>query len=182
MPPRQPLATQEPTPAEEPALAEFDDWRWHVEGRFPKDAPPEQGYVHIGVFVTWLNSRGLLDPDWIARTKVERTISAMTERRAKPSGLRSTEGRLTSEMLMPEGRAFSGAYYAPEYGYARDWRVVFGRRADLYDVPDAWETYDRIAPLLDRRYDAWIAGGRPELMPVPGLIGVLTRLVRPRGR
>jgi hypothetical protein len=183
MPPRRSPATREPTLAEERALAEYDDWHWHVEGHFPNDTPPEQGYVHIGVFVTWLNGRGLLDPAWVAGAKAGRTISAMTARRAKPSALRDpSKGRLASEMLTPEGRAFSGAYYAPEYGYARDWRGIFGRRADRYDVPDEWETYDRIAPLLDRRYGAWVAAGRPELMAVPGLIGVLTRLFRPRGR
>ena len=183
MPLRQSPATHEPTPAEAPALAEYDDWRWHVEGRFPKDAPPEQGYIHIGVFVTWLIGRGFLDPAWVAWAKAERTISAMTERRAMPGSLRDvTEGRLVSEMLTPEGRAFTGAYYAPEYGYARDWRTVFGRRADRYDVPDAWETYDRIAPLLDRRHEAWIAAGKPELMPLPGLPGVLLRLFRPKRR
>ena len=183
MPPPEPPVTRELTSAEEQALAEYDDWRWHVEGKFPKDQPPEQGYVHIGVFVTWLLDFGFVDSDWVARTGAEQVVSAVAERRGTPGSLRDvTEGRLVSEMLTPEGRAFTGAYYAPEYGYARDWRTVFGRRADRYDVPDAWETYDRIAPLLDRRHEAWIAAGKPELMPLPGLPGVLLRLFRPKGR
>jgi hypothetical protein len=183
MPLPEPPATAKLTPAEAQALAEYDDWRWHVEGHFPKDQPPEQGYVHIGVFVTWLLDFGFVDPDWVARAGAEQAVTAVAERRGTPGTLRDvTEGRLVSDMLTPEGRAFTGAYYAPEYGYARDWRGVFGRRADRYDVPDAWETYDRIAPLLDRRHEAWVAAGKPELMPLPGLPGVLLRLFRPKGR
>jgi hypothetical protein len=133
--------------------------------------------------VTWLLDFGFVDSDWVARTGAEQVVTAVAERRGTPGSLRDvTEGRLASEMLTPEGRAFTGAYYAPEYGYARDWRKVFGRRADRYDVPDAWETYDRIAPLLDRRHEAWIVAGKPELMPLPGLPGVLLRLFRPKGR
>ncbi len=178
-----PPAADEPASAEAQALAEYDDWRWHVEGNFPKDQPPEQGYVHIGVYLAWVTEFGLLDPDWVARAGVEQAVTAVAERRETPGGLREvTEGRLAGDMLTAEGQAFTGAYYAPEYGYARDWRAVFGRRADRYDVPDDWETYDRIAPLLDRRHAAWIAAGKPELMPLQGLLGVLLRLFRLKGR
>jgi hypothetical protein len=36
--------------------------------------------------------------------------------------------------------------------------------------PDGWETYDRIAPLIDRRHAEWVSAGKPELPPVPSLI------------
>jgi len=93
-----------------------------------------------------------------------------------------TDGRLASDMLRAEGRAFTGAYYAPEYGYARDWRRVFGRRADRYAVPDEWDTYDRIGPVIERRYHEWVAADRPELMPLPRLLSALLRVARSRGR
>ena len=183
MPLPEPPDTERVSSAEEEALAEYDVWRWHVEGSFPKDRPPEQGYVHIGVYLAWAIEFGFLDPDWVARAGAEEAVMAVAERRATPSGLRDvTEGRLAAEMLTSEGRAFTGAYYAPEYGYARDWRAVFGRRADKYDVPDDWSTYERIAPLLDSRHEAWLAAGKPELMPLPGLLGTLLRLFRVKGR
>ena len=28
-------------------------------------------------------------------------------------------------------------------------------------VPDTWESYERIRPVLDRRLEAWRAAGRP---------------------
>jgi hypothetical protein len=183
MAPEESPVSDESRIADDRALAEYDDWRWHIEGQFPHDQPPEQGYVHIGIYVAWLIGRGFIDPDWIARAGVSRAVAAVAERREAPCALRDmTDGRLASDMLAPEGRAFTGAYYAPEYGYAGDWRRAFGRRADRYDVPDGWETFDRIAPVLDWRYEAWIAAGKPELMPLPGLLGVLLRVFRRKSR
>ncbi|HEX7431167.1 MAG TPA: hypothetical protein VF293_03145, partial [Candidatus Limnocylindrales bacterium] len=61
-------------------------------------------------------------------------------------------------------------------------RWILGRRADRYDVPDEWETYDRIAPLIDRRYTAWVAAGRPELMSMPSLLPNWLTFWRSKGR
>jgi hypothetical protein len=167
----------------EPSVIEYDLWRWHTEGDFPQDQPPEQGYVHIGMFLVWLIDHDLLDDDWVARSGVKPAVTAISERQGTACALRDvTDGRLASDMLTPEGQAFAGAYYAPEYGYARDWRRGFGRRADHYAVPDDWETYEWIGPLIERRYAQWVAAGRPELMPVPGLLGGLLSLWRPKRR
>jgi hypothetical protein len=102
MQPQETATTSDPTPVQEPALAEFDVWRWHVEGQFPKDRPPEQGYVHIGMYVAWLIGGGFIDPDWVARAGVGRAVAAVAERRDSPCALRDmTDGRLAGEMLTP---------------------------------------------------------------------------------
>ena len=168
---------------DEDAPIEYDRWLWHTEGAFPKDQPPEQGYVHIGVFVAWLIEHDMLDADWSAGQGVGAGVTSIRERSESPCASRDiTEGRLTGEMLTAEGRGFTGAYYAPEYGYPSDWRRAFGRRADRYAVPDSWATYDSIAPRIDRRYREWVGAGRPELMPMPRLLSALMSLVRPRAR
>ncbi|HEX7591261.1 MAG TPA: hypothetical protein VF375_04860 [Candidatus Limnocylindrales bacterium] len=182
-----PAETAEVTTADESApesgWLEYDAWRWHTEGNFPKDQLPEQGYVHIGVFVAWLASHDMLDPDWVARSGVEKAVASMRDRRENVCALRDmTDGRFSSDMLTTEGQGFTGAYYAPEYGYVRDWRKVFGKGADRYKVPDDWQTYDRIEPLVELRYHEWMDAGRPELMPLPRLLNLMLRFVRPRGR
>jgi hypothetical protein len=165
------------------SIIEYDLWRWHTDGAFPKDQAPEQGYVHIGVFVAWLACHDMLDPEWVARSGVKRAVAAIVARRENPCALRDmTDGRLSSDMLTAEGRGFAGAYYAPEYGFAGDWHKAFGRRADRYDVPDEWSTYDRVAPMVDRQYAIWVGAGRPELAPMTGLLGHLLNFVRPRIR
>ena len=168
--------------AEDDSVMEYDLWRWHTEGAFPKDQLPEQGYVHIGMFLVWLIDLDMLDPEWVAKSGVSRAVTAIRERRGSACALRDmTDGRLASDMLTPVGQAFTSAYYAPEFGYTHDWSKVFGRQARRYEVPDEWPTYDRIGPVIQRRYEEWIAAGRPELMPMPGLLSALLRFV-PRGR
>ena len=163
------------------ATATLDDWRWHVEGQFPAGQAPEQGYVHIGVFTAWLIGRGLLDAGWVAEAGLVTQVIDLAQRRVAPCALlEPTSGRLVRAMLGADGAAFSGAYYAPQYGYPSDWRHVFGRAADRYDVPGDWTTFDRIAPVIDGRYNNWTRGGRPELMPLPGPLGLVSRLLRPR--
>jgi hypothetical protein len=162
---------------------EYDLWRWHTEGTFPKDQPPEQGYVHIGMFLVWLIDMGMLDPEWAKGSAVSSAIESIRERKGSACALRDlTDGRLASDMLGAEGQAFTGAYYAPEYGYVRDWNRVFGRPAAHYAVPDDWDTYDRIGPLIERRYREWVGAGRPELMPMPRILNLLMRLAQPRIR
>lgn len=173
----------EDQPVQEPAAMEYDLWRWHTEGAFPKDQPPEQGYVHIGMFLVWLIDADMLDHEWAAGIAVSSPIESIRERKGSACALRDvTEGRLAGDMLGTEGQAFAGAYYAPEYGYVRDWNRVFGRAAAHYAVPGDWGTYDRIGPVIERRYHEWIAAGRPELMPMPRLLDFLLRLARPRLR
>jgi hypothetical protein len=169
--------------SEEPPVTEYDLWTWHTSGAFPKDQLPEQGYVHIGTYLAWLANHEMLDPEWASRSGANSAVAAVIARSETPCALRDlSDGRLASDMLTAEGSQFTSAYYAPEYGYPRDWRWILGRRADRYDVPDGWETYDRIAPLIDRRYAAWVARGKPELMPMPSLLPSWLTFWRPQSR
>jgi hypothetical protein len=160
----------------------YDDWQWHTGGAFPAGRPPEQGYVHIGIFAAWLVRHDLVDGDRIAELGGVQAVAGVVDRSGEIASLREpTGGRLAADMLTTEGRAFTGAYYAPEYGYPRDWQRTFGRRADRYEVPGTWESYDLIEPTIDKRYAEWIASGRPELIPVPGfLVGLLARWLERR--
>jgi len=160
---------------------EYDLWRWHTEGEFPHDQPAEQGYVHIGMYLVWLIDVDMVDAGWAGTDGVAQGVASIRERAGSPCALRDvTDGRLASDMLSTEGQAFTGAYYAPEYGYVRDWNRVFGRAAAHYAVPGDWPTYDRIGPVIERRYHEWVAAGRPELMPMPRLLDILLRFARLR--
>lgn len=56
-------------------------------------------------------------------------------------------GVLDGRWLNDAGRRFTDSYYAE---YLEDFRSVFG--PDPYGVKDDWDHYDRLAPLLTRRY------------------------------
>jgi hypothetical protein len=169
-----------------PKVTDYDAWHLHTEGMFPTDQPPEQGYVHIGMYVAWLSSKGFISKSWAKKSEALEIQREMDGRRAQPTALRDVSGgKLSRAMLTEEGDAFTSAYYVPEFGYPRDWQSAFGRKADLYAVPDGWVTFDRIAPQIDRQLDDWLERGRPEFVAPPSLLPIwLTpwRMFRKRRR
>ncbi len=124
----------------------------------------------------------MLDPEWVARTGANDALLEVETRQLTGSALRDpSDGAFTSDMLTAEGRAFAAAYYLPEYGYAQDYSRTFGRQADAYAVPDSWESYERLAPTIERRYGEWIAAGKPPLVPMQTLLPSWLGFLRPRG-
>jgi hypothetical protein len=165
-------------------VVEYDRWDWHTGGVFPKNVPPEQGFVHIAMYLTWLVLHGQVDLGWADRSGVLDDVAAIAERRETAMALRDRiDGVFASDMLTAEGRGFTDAFYLPPYGFPEVWQRTFGRRADSYGVPDGWETYGRVAPEIDRAFDRWVEAGRPASLEPPapgGLLGLLARYRRGR--
>jgi hypothetical protein len=60
-----------------------------------------------------------------------------------------------TQLLSPEGQAFTKDYYESN-GYVNDYDQVLGGQLEtLYHVADTWDNYDRIAAVLDARFEAW---------------------------
>lgn len=71
-------------------------------------------------------------------------------------------GWFLPEELTDNGLAFTRSYYTDK-GYKDDHRVhVPNPRSNFYIAADTWDTYERIAPVLDERYAAW---KEPQLLP-----------------
>lgn len=69
------------------------------------------------------------------------------------------DGKLAEDMLDETGDAFTRAYYPEHYldDYAKALHV--GQHDDaLYRVEDSWDNYDRVARVLDARFEAWRGG------------------------
>ncbi len=75
--------------------------------------------------------------------------------------IRACGEKFTEEDLSSEGNAFAQYYYKSKarWGeYMDDYQLLFAERGrSLYHVPDTWEIYDRIAPLIQERFDEWRA-------------------------
>jgi len=71
--------------------------------------------------------------------------------------LASCDGKFTDEDLSDEGNAFALAYFAFEKGsYLADYEAVLGESLEtIYHVPDTWESFDKLKPILDRRLKEW---------------------------
>lgn len=94
-------------------------------------------FAHAELYLTWLARRDLL----------------AAERPARDA--------LSPDDLTDEGRAFTDAYYGR---YLDDFGAVFAGRPGYSVEPDD-DAFDRLAPVIDRRYAEWVYAGRPELPP-----------------
>ena len=148
----------------------YDRAKWHYDGQFPSGRPISQAYVHIGMYLTWIALRGMADDTFFGRTWTGRDrLGPVKYRKRTACFLRDwLDEALADDMLTDEGAAFSDRYYSGSPGYLGDWEATFGAAANEYSVSDTWETYERIAPLLDSRYEAWVGEVGPTGRGRPG--------------
>ncbi len=140
----------------------YDDASWHFGGDFPADLPPEAGGTHIGMFVAWAMLTGLAGE---IHTKDSAEMLAKLSDRALAPGawfIAACDEKFTDEDLNQEGNEFALSYYADKDGlktttpsYLNDYENAFPDSDDLYRIPNTWETYQVIAPIISRRFIKW---------------------------
>lgn len=134
----------------------YDKAKYHYEGDFPKDLPPQQAFVHTGFYVAWAALNDLFSEEWRADCASE--IAALRTRSALPTSLyRSLDGSFDSELLNDTGTDFTAEYFDFEDGrYLADYeRLLAKNLPSIYHVEDSWANYDRIAARLDERFARW---------------------------
>lgn len=75
----------------------------------------------------------------------------------------------TSEDLNDQGNAFTQSYYASNAGemltgkssYLDDYQSTFPEYDELYQVPDSWDTFDRLRPIIEKRWLHWLSPPKP---------------------
>ena len=133
----------------------YDDSSWHAQSEDGRRIPAGAGATHIGMFLAWAINRGLtatLDQVW------QDDIAVLKRREMAPGAWLThyCDGKFSDSMLSTEGNAFAEAYYDDEGEYLPDYARILGADVDtLYDVPDNWDSYDRLAPVLDARLVQW---------------------------
>ena len=154
-------------------MAKYDDFDYHVGDAVKRGMPEDNAFTHIGFMLAWTVRHELADPEFfpgeIARQLRECELFA--------NDLRDfTDGKLMSDMLLPEGSAFLDAYYR---SYLDEYGAEF---ADLpeYGVPDDAEHQARIDRRIDGAYSRWVGAGRPggapATLPGLGVDGVATQI------
>jgi len=121
----------------------YDDASWHYGGEFPPDLPVEAGATHAGIHIDDF-------PD---------DVPSLHARSVTPGQffLNSCDGKFTDEDLNEEGNKFTQAYFDVQGGsFLADYeRLLAGGLETLYHVPDTWETFDILRPVLDERFKEW---------------------------
>jgi hypothetical protein len=135
----------------------YDDASWHFGGEFPKDLPIEAGATHTGMFVVWAFLSGFAGDLFAVDSPDE--IQKLQSRTITPGRffLESCDGKFIDDDLNDEGNAFTQAYFDFEKGkYISDYEAELGEEVvNLYYVKDSWENFDRLRPVLDRRFADW---------------------------
>jgi hypothetical protein len=139
------------------ANVKYDDASWHYGGNFPSELPNEAGATHIGMFVAWCMLNGMAG-ETILQDFPE-SLENLKLRRETPGAwfIKASDEKFVDDDLNEEGNAFTQFYYDSEKGnYLTDYAEVFGEGLDsLYHVPDTWDSYDKLAPVIQARYEAW---------------------------
>jgi len=135
----------------------YDKAKWHSDGDFPKGLPYENGGTHIGMFLAWTISHGMAGPFLIAETGNDLGEVKARQMTGRTLLFRHSDGVFSDEELNAEGNAFASHYYKK---YQGDYdRLIRQRLPTAYHAADDWETYDRVAAMIDQNYVEF-RGGR----------------------
>ena len=134
----------------------FDRADWHYLGNYPQDLPRENGATHIGMFLAWAIQRGLDNESARKRNLAALELVRQREMTGAEFLLKRCDEKFGKFVLNDEGNAFTEAYY--EAQYADDYeRILRGDLPTIYHVQNSWENFDKIAEVIDRRYEDWRA-------------------------
>lgn len=141
----------------------YDDAAWHRGEDWPQELPAEASATHSGLYLAWALFAGLGGDPHVGDSPEE--LKALLARRLTPGAYLITvcDGRLTSEDLSAEGNDFTKAYFDSDgAAFFTDYREYLAKGLPSeYHVADSWSSFDKLAPVLDRRLANW-RRGRPE--------------------
>jgi len=134
----------------------YDDAEYYFLNFETDERETSDGATHIGMFFAWNALRGLASEEMHGDELAPVRARQITGR---DFVVDQSDCKLFDEDLSPEGNAFAEWYY--ESRYLGDYMAVFGvsdQTADeLCSVADTWENFDRLAPVLDKRFAEWKA-------------------------
>lgn len=142
----------------------IDRMDWHYGGSFPKGLPRENGGTHIGIYLAWIINNGL-EGDFHKEESAEELEKVRNREITGRDFLQAMcDEKFWDEDLSEEGYEFTLYYYSNEEGYVADGYVkdyentlVEDVCESVYHVDDTWENYDKIAPVISKRYEEWKA-------------------------
>jgi hypothetical protein len=139
-------------------MIKYDDASWHCHGgAFPTDLPDAAAATHIAMFVMWALLSSLGGSRHVGESPQD--LEQLKSRGITPVNyfLRACDGRFTDGDLSFQGNLFAASYFG--YRYLQDYDNTFCQNLpSLYHVEDSWENFDRLKPLLNRRFADWTRG------------------------
>lgn len=144
----------------------IDRMDWHYESVEECNLPENNAGTHIGMFLAWAINRNFLGE---FHTDEEGSLEYIDKVKNRVcTGVEflidMCDEKFWDEDLNEEVYEFVKDYYeddesefANRYGsYFEDYETVFKDYETLYHVENSWENYDKLAPILDKRYKEWL--------------------------
>lgn len=122
--------------------------------------PKGQAATHIGMFLAWAILNGL-ENGWHKQHSAELLARL---RRFEITGRQFFQAacaeKFAEKDLNVEGNRFAEYYYRNETGergpYFDDYRKTLAKGLpSFWHVADTWENYEKLAPVITRRYEEW---------------------------
>ena len=139
----------------------YDDASWHYGGDFPEDLSDEAGATHIAMFVAWCLLNGLAGE--LHTEDLPEDLEKLKNKEETPGQwfIKNCDEKFTDEDLNEEGNLFAQYYYAAdEAPYLDVYENILGNSVPhLYAVPDTWESYEKLAPVISAGFGEWKQNG-----------------------
>jgi len=138
----------------------YDRADWHSGGKYPPDLPPENGGTHIGMFLAWAILHDLEGQQHQEDSQADLAAVRSRKMTGRDFLFRDCDGKFWEDDLSEEGNEFARWYFAPESGgygsYIEDYESLLAAKLPtVYHVADTWENFDKLAPVIDRRFAEW---------------------------
>ena len=138
----------------------YDDATWHHGDDWPRDLPEDASATHSGMYLAWALFAGLGGDHHLVDSPDE--FAQLQARKLTPGAylLMACDGRFTDDDLNAEGNAFTKAYFQQSGAtFFVDYREYLAKGLPSeYHVADSWSSFDKLAPVLDRRLANWRRG------------------------
>lgn len=133
----------------------YDRAEWHYQGDYPDDLPVENGGTHIGIFLAWIINNHLEGE--IHKQTSQASLEAVRKKEitGRDFLLKECDDRLMKDDMNEEANAFTRYYYESDTYFADYAEVLAKGLPSLYHVDDSWENYQKIAPVIMRRFIQW---------------------------
>ncbi|ATC86306.1 MULTISPECIES: DUF7832 domain-containing protein [Pseudoalteromonas] len=137
----------------------YDDASWHYGGDFPKGLPCEKGATHMAMFVSWCLLNNLAGS--IHAEEFPESLTQLKTRKVSPTTwfIDNCDEKFTDEDLNVIGNRFAEYYYESKDGmFYEDYESTSDEDLEtLYHFEDSWSAFDKLSPILKKRFDEWSA-------------------------
>ena len=142
-------------------MGSIDRIDWHSGGDFPDNLPEVNGGTHIGMYLAWIINNNLIGQ--MHRDDSADAIQKVLSRQmtGRDFLVDMCDEKFWDEDLNEEGIAFTNYYYQSDStdtfkNFVDDYCDVLAQDVEsIYEIEDTWENYDKLKPLIDKKYSDW---------------------------